>query len=296
MAKTQTIEIPDELTELFDKSIERGDRFVYGTVQAHKSELSRKGKEKLKAKGLFGFLSLLWATLDDEDKDTWADAGDPSGLTNWQLFISDNAARLRNDLSLAVPPSAKWQVRTGYLDLADGATQIKLVQKHPLSYWIAQKIAGKPWKRELVKITEQLSLPLRIGLSYKADLTASGSNPSAQFYARVWSSYQGVNRYTDLEIPFSAQTDWVIEEETLSSVIGYLIGYEIIFEIEDYEGVLFFDNLIVEHSEQNWARDPRADNVDKVFEKGFAVVRPFWVPEVLPSGATYQTVYPPALE
>jgi len=294
MAKTQTIEIPAGLEDLFDASIERRDRFILGVAQAHKFLPSRSTKARLLGQSLFRFMATIWATLTTEEKAEWKAAGVFSNLTNWQLFISDNAARLRYDLPLNQGVSDKWQVRTGFVDLSGFATEIKIYQEHPLDYWVTQKMAGKPWKQELVKIHEKLGLPLEIGLSYKADLEVAGENPLAKFYARVQSSYQGQDIFTDLEIDLTPETDWVVASDTLSSVLGYLVGYRVIFHIEDYQGVVFFDNLIVSHTGQNWGRDPRFDNMTKEFKKAFALVRPFWVPEVLPAGATYQSVYPPA--
>lgn len=328
MAKVESVDIPDELKTLERKALERRDRFVLGAIQGHKRIPSKIQKKLIKERSLFGFFSLFWRELTTEEKATWADAAQYSGLTNWQLFISDNAARLRNELGLDVPPSELWQVNAGHIVLAEPANQILLRQDHPLDYWVAQKVVGASWKRELVKITETFSLPLTIAIRYKSDLTATGgagdytpplgnavdfeleaytppasnavnfsfgAGGIARYWARVWTSYQGQDIQNDFAIDFEPQQDWTFETLEISGLRGIIIGYTLYLEIEGYTGSLLFDNIRAEHGGTNWALDPRCDEINKTFKKAFAVVPPFWVPEVLPEGVSFSSSYPPSL-
>jgi hypothetical protein len=237
----------------------------------------------------------LWRALTDEQKTTWKDAGAFSLINGWQLFISDNAARIRNSLTLDVPPSDLWQVRAGNIEIESPATEVILKQDHPLDYWVAQKVPGASWKNELVFLNEPFTLPLTIGIRYKSDLTVEGGTQLLRFYARVWSSLQGIDRYTDCVVDISPSADWTLDEATISSVPGHLIGYTLYIEVVGYTGQLLFDNVRATHGGTNWARDPRCDDVSKTFLKVFAVVPPFWVPVELPAGASFQSSFPPAL-
>lgn len=306
MAKTQSIEVPDELKHLQRKALEQGDRFVLGVMQGHKREPSKRQKALLKRPAvinspmvgrgsLFRYLAPLWRSLTPEQKEVWREAGTFSNITNWQLFISDNAARIRNSLTLSVPPSDLWQVRAGHILIEDPATEIILKQEHPQSYWVTQKIPGAPWKYQLVNLVESFSLPLELQIRYKSNLTPVGGTQRARYYASVWSSYQGVDRFTDSVIDLSPTTDWQLDSVTINNVIGHIIGYTLYLEIVGYRGELLFDNIRAIHSGSNWARDPRCDEIDKTFSKAFAVVPPFWVPVSLPVGAQYNSVFPPAL-
>ncbi len=306
MAKTQTIEVPDELKNLERRAIERRDRFFLGVAQGHKRLPSKAQKRLLKRPAvvnspmegrgsLFRYLAPFWRSLNDTQKQVWREAAAFSSLTNWQLFISDNAARIRNSLELEVPPSELWQVRTGYFNIQAPATEIILKQEHPQTYYATQKIVGAPWKYELVKIKEVFGFPLELQFRYKSDLTAEGATQVARYYARIWSSYQGVDRYTDCEITLNPSTDWTLGTATISNVVGHVIGYTLYIEISGYRGTLLFDNIRALHSGSNWARDPRCDDITKVFTKGFAIVPPFWIPVSLPAGASFSTEYPPAL-
>lgn len=295
MARTQTIETPDELKNQQRAAVEQRDRFVLGVCQSHKRLPSKVRKKLIREYSLFGFLAGFWRELSTAEKDTWRQAAAFSNLTNWQLFISDNAARIRDDLPLDVPPSDLWQVRAGRLLIESPATEIVLKQEHPQSYWVAQKVVGASWKRELVELTEVFSLPLDLEIRYKSDLTAEGGGQVARYMARVWTSYQGEDIFTDFAIDFSASTDWTLETLEITGLRGIIIGYTLYLEIRGYRGEVLFDNIRAIHGGTNWARDPRCDAIDETFQKAFAVVPPFWIPVELPDGAQFFSDYPPSL-
>ena len=295
MAKTESIEVPDELKNAQRAALEQSDRFVNSVVQAHKSLPSDARKKLIKAQSLFGYLATFWRALTDEQKTVWREAAVYSGITNWQLFISDNAARIRNDLTLDVPPSDLWQVRAGQILIESPASELILKQEHPQTYYVAQKIVGAPWKSEVVKLEEVFGFPLELQIRYKSNLVATGPTQSARYFASVWSSYQGVDRFTDCEVVIDPSSDWTLGTASISSVIGHVIGYALYIEIIGYTGELLFDNIRATHGGTNWALDPRCDAIDKTFSKGFAAVPPFWIPVSVPTGASFASQYPPAL-
>jgi hypothetical protein len=306
MARTQSLDVPDELKNLYNASLEKRDRFELGVLQGHKREPSKAQKKLLRRAAiinspqegrgsLFRFLSPLWRTLTPTQKAVWSAAGAVMGLNNWQVFISDNAARIRNSLTLVVPPSALWQVNTGYLTIQSPASEIILKQEHPLDYWVAQKVVGQSWKKELVLLHESITLPIDLEIRYKANLSAVGGTQRARYFARVWTSYQGEDVYTDFVINFTPSTDWTLASVETSGLYGIIIGYTLFVEIVGYTGELFFDNIRAVHGGTNWARDPRCNEIDKTFQKAFSVVPPFWIAESLPAGAAFSSEFPPAL-
>lgn len=306
MARTQYVDTPDELKNQKRSAFEQRDRYLLGVTQGHKRLPSKAQKRLLKRTAivnspmegrgsLFKYLSPTWRALNTTQKNAWSDAGSASNLTNWQCFVSDNAARIRNSLPENQPPSTIWQVRAGYLKIEAPASEIILRQDHPQSYVVSQKVPGASWKNELVTITETFSLPLSLSISYKSSLTAHGSTQSARYFARVWTSYQGEDIYTDFSINFTPSTDWIQGSVSTSGLRGIIIGYTLYMEILGYRGELFFDNIKATHSGQNWARDPRCDNISKTFKNAFAIVPPFWVPVSLPTGASFSSVFPPAV-
>lgn len=328
MARTSSIETPDELKTLQRLAHEQRDRYILGVVQAHKRLPSKIKKKDFANQSLFKLLAPYWRELTETEKDVWREAGVYSGISGWQLFISDNAARLKNDLELSVPPSDLWQVRAGRFVIQSPATEIILKQEHPQSYLILQKIVGTPWKKEMVTLTENFSLPLQLTIRYKSNLVPvsngiptgdevnfalheyieptgdevnfalinyGGGNSRARYYAKVWTSYQGKDIYTDFNVELSENTDWTIGTITTSGLRGILIGYTLYFEIVGYTGELLFDNIRAVHGGTNWALDPRCDQINKQFTKSFALVPPFWVPVSLPEGAQFYSIFPPAI-
>lgn len=295
MAKTQSISVPDELKNQYNKAIELSDPFTFGVAQAHKALTPDARKIVLRNQSLFKFLSPLWKALTTEEKQVWKDAAVYSNITGWQLFISDNSARIRASLPLDIPPSDFWQVRAGTLTIESPATEIILSQSHPQSYWVASKVVGASWKKQLVKITEFFSLPLDLEIRYKSDLTPVGGTQRARYYATVWTSYQGIDIYTDFSIDFDPESDWTFASLEIDGLRGIIVGYTLYIEIVGYTGELLFDNIRAVHSGMNWAQDPRCDAINQTFTKAFSIVPPFWTPVSLPAGATFSSQFPPAL-
>lgn len=179
-----------------------------------------------------------------------------------------------------------------------------------------------------MRIVENFSLPLELQIRYKSDLVPAGGTSeyippagnacdfelleytvsetfdfdfsvgaggSARYYAEVWTSYQGEDVMHVVEVPIDPSTDWTLDTASISGLRGIIIGYTLYIEIVGYRGTLLFDNIRALHSGSNWARDPRCDDITKIFTKGFAIVPPFWIPVSLPTGASFSTVFPPAL-
>lgn len=295
MAKTTYVDTPDELKKLSRNAIERSDRFVLGVSQAHKALPSDARKKELKELSMFRFLSPIWREFTPEQKAIWKTAGAYSNMSGWQLFTSDSAARIRNDLAFGDYPSNLWQVNAGYVQIESPATELVLQQAHPQQYLVAQKVPGAPWKKQIVALTETFSLPLLLAIRYKSNLTPTGPTQRARYYADVWTSYQARDIHSEYSVHFDASSDWQLDSVSVSTLPGIILGYTLYLEIVGYTGTLLFDNISAVHGGTNWARDPRCDDVEKVFTKAFAAIPPFWVPVSLPAGASFVSDYPPAL-
>jgi hypothetical protein len=290
------MDIPDELTGVALASLEQRDRYILGVVQGHKRLPSRNGRYALRGQSLFKFLAPFWWALTTEQKNIWKAAGVISTITGWQLFISDSAQRIRNDMDIGNNPSLLWQVRIGYITIESPADHIVLRQIHPRDYWIVRKKRGQPWKKELAQVREFFNLPLELEVRYRANLTPVGGEQVCRLYAAVWTSYQGVDYTTKSGIDLDPDTDWVHETAEISELRGIIVAYELWIEIRGYQGEILFDNIRAIHSATNWARDPRFDNMSQTFVKQYAIVQPFWEPIEQPAGAQYRTVFEPLVE
>ena len=313
MAKTQYVNIPDELRTRFSRAIQLRDRFYLGVAQSQRALPSRRVRKELsraaiinspqRGRGsLFRYLSPLWRALTAHQRDLWRQAAIPSFINGWQLFISDNAARIRNNLIYPVTPNQLWQVNAGNIHIQAPASEIVLKQDHPFEYYVARPIRGRSWKQELVLIREPFSLPLELQIRYRASLTPvsgfvppPGETVRARYVAEVNLSYQGQDITRTLEIPFLLNTEWTFANATLAPTGAILISYTLKLEIVGYRGRFLFDNIRAIHSVQNWARDPRCDNVNRRFIGPFSIVPPYWRAIRHPLGATFNSQFPPAI-
>ena len=292
MAKTSYIVLTDEQKSLFYKHLQSGDRFTFSKINLKKTIFSRKSVKGLTARSLLPQISEAWNLLTPTEKEAWENAGVACDMRAYNLFVKDKSARIKNDIAGNATPSILHQAWCGYLELEAPATEIKLTQLHPHTYWVSQKVAGKKGMYEPVAVIEDLALPLKVSCSYKSDLISTGDGSFARLFARVRHSYQGVDRYTDLICELDLSSGWVSIENTLSSVIGQLISYELYIHLYNVRGLLLCDNIKAEHSGQNWVRDTYCDDIDQAFTRAFYQIPKNWVALTLPDGSEFGTLYP----
>ncbi len=291
MAKTSYIIIPPELKDLRNKVLAPGDRFVFPRFKRKTAFISRKRKLDLEGISLFKKLSTFWKTLSEQEKQKWSEAGQVIGLTNWQLFIQDHSARLAADIPGFTDPKTLHQSWVGKVEIDQESDELFIVQIHPESYWIRQKVPGTKSQFSPVKITEKFSLPLEIGISYKSELQTTKENPEACLFADVWYSYQGVDHVERLQIDFDLESNWKRETKSLESTIGHVIGYNLFFLFKNLTGRIYFDNIKASHSGQNWVRDPACRSITDIFPRAFYQVPAHWFVIEKTEGAKYDSVY-----
>ena len=291
MAKTSYIDILPEVEDQFFSSLQPGDRFTFGRVARKNLLLSRKRKVGVSQRSLLPEIAAAWAGLSGAHKIAWSDAGAECNLNGYRLFTQDYCARRANDLAGLATPSLFHQSFVGQIHIEAPATEVKLVQIHPRSYYIKQKIYGKKSMYNPVVVTEDLTLPFDLSLNYKSNLTAEGANPYAKIYAEFWYSYQGVNLLYNLEIPLDLVADWKNATVTLSVLKSIVVRYDLHIHLHDLRGDLYFDNIKAEHGGQNWARDPFCKDVDQSFTRNYYQIPKHWSPEILPDGADFESIY-----
>lgn len=291
MARVGLSVVPEELQPLFDKSIAAGNRYIYVCYRRVLRFFNRERELDLLARSYLVEISNLWFELTSGQRTAWADVGALIGLSGWKLFVSDTSERMNLSLPGTATPSEYHQVRAGYIEIVAPATSIKIAQKHPRDYVVKQRIPGTQSQFAPVPITEDFALPLTIGVNFKTDLTSEGAGASARFYAKVRSNYQGRNIYTEVGIDIPLSSGWDYAEATLSEVVGPVISYEVFLECVDVSGELWFDNPVISHSGQNWARDPLCDDINETFSYAYRDVIPNWEAVDVPAGASFSSFY-----
>lgn len=292
MAQTSFITLSPEQKDLFYRDLQSGDRFTFSKINRKVTITSRKSVKGLTARSLLPQIAIAWNLLSAPEQLAWKTAGVVCNMKGYNLFVKDKSIRIKNVIAGNATPSILHQAWSGYLKIEAPATEIELTQLHPHTYWISRKVVGKKGMYEPVQVIEDLSLPLKISCSYKTALTSTGAGSFARLFARVRSSYQGVDRFTDLVCELSLTSGWTEIDNTLTTVIGHIISYELYIHLFNVRGLLTCDNIKAEHSGQNWVRDTFCNDIDQAFTRAFYQIPKNWVAVTLPDGAEFGTIYP----
>lgn len=206
-------------------------------------------------------------------------------------------------------PSIYHNGHVGKLEIEAPAKEIKLKQSHPYKYYVYQKVEGKEKMYKPEYISEAFSLPLKIAISYKSNLSSTGDGSFAYFYALVRRLYQGQNLTYKLKIDIPLVSNWDRQEINIArttyyglksygrdfygeNFVGLAISYNLFLHLYKVQGSLLFDNLVSQHSATNYARDPYCDEIDRVFTREFSEIDPYWEEILVPDGAVFSSIYP----
>jgi len=291
MAKITYLEIPDGLKNAYGAVLKPGDRFSFARIVMNRTLISKKRKIDVSQRSMLSQVADFWHALTEEQREAWATAGAEISRSGWQLFVQDQCARLKADLEGTATPNVLHQSWVGKIDIQNYSDEFFASQLHPNAYYIKRKITGTKSQYETVKITEWFSLPLKIGINYKTDLEADGEDYDACFFAAVLYSYQGVEHLQYLEINFDLQSGWKSVDETLSSIVGQVIGYNLFLHFRNVRGSVWFDSVVSYHNAQNWAIDPVCKTLTALHTRNFYQIPAEWFIIELTSGVAFDSVY-----
>ena len=292
MARTNYLDLPAGQEDLYYSNLQSGDRFVFPRIVRKNKFFSRKKIKGLKAKSYLPAISELWGNFTDQQKQDWKDIDPRTRQHGWRMFVSDQSKRIKFDYPGTATPNEYHQNLVGGIDIESPAEEVKIAQYHPAYYYIRKKIQGTKNTYEPVMVTEQVSLPLEISINYKSDLTSTGAGSFCKFYATVRHFYQGRDIDTDLILDIPLSGGWATLNETLSVVLGEIVGYTLFIHLYKVTGTLLFDNIKAEHSGQNWCRDTYCKDISQIFTRAYYQVPKNWAPITLPTGTDYDSLYP----
>lgn len=292
MAQIGALVVPPELVDLWNKLFTVSDNRVHGAVRKIGYLTSRRKVVNLTTKSLLPQIKEMRNSLTVDEINDWKAAAAVSGQNWWNLFVTDTSYRIKYGIGGIAHPSLLHQYKVGRIEIAAPATRVKLVQYHPILYYINKKMRGSTTIREDIPITEKLSLPLTIGLSYKSNLGSNGATPKAEFYAIIFSSYQGRTIETKVGLNLTLSTQWTSATTIASEVIGVARSYNLYIELTDVSGSFEFDNIIANHTGTNYARDKRCNDVNNELSATNFQIEKSWEELFLPTGAGFDSVYP----
>lgn len=291
MGKVSYIGLPPGYEDAYKKALQPGDRFQFSRVRVKDLFLSRSRVKGITQRSQLVALAPVWQAFSAPEKAAWDSAGAESGLTGWKQFVVDTTERRKAGLSGYATPNTLYQSEVGRILVESPATGLLIEQAHPLTYYVRRKITGTRSQYQPVAVLEPFGFPLTIECSWKTDLTAIDGSARARMYAVVYSQYQGRTIETVLELPFGMSDDWTRDSASLSTVLGLVKGYSVFMEVYNATGNLYFDNVVVQHNSENWARDPDCNNVAQSFTKAFYQVARAWVAVNPTEGADYGSIY-----
>lgn len=291
MAKTSFQLVPPEYLTDYKNTLQSGDRFQFTRVILKNAFYSRNRVKGLTLRSLIPAATVLWNGLTSLERTAWNTAATFSNSKGWSVFLRDYAFRVKQGLPGLATPSNFHQVEVGRLNIAAPATSIKIAQYHPQTYYISRKVTGSRDMRVPVLVLENFDLPLDLSISFKTNLTSVGTGAYARFYCVLYSHYQGRTIETVCQVPFPLVQDWTIGTASITRVLGLIRGYTAFVEVYNARGDVWFDNVKIEHSGQNWARDSFCNDIDQSFTKAFAQVPKNWVAVDVSNGAFFGSVY-----
>ena len=292
MARTNYVDLPVGQEDLYFTNLQSGDRFVFPRIVRKNAFFSRQKVANLTSRSYLPIIKELWAGFSDATKQDWKDVDPHSRQHGWRTFVADQSKRIKQGYAGVATPNEYHQDMVGAINIESPAEEVLIAQYHPASYYIQQKIQGTKNTYEPVQITETVSLPLALSINYKSDLTSTGAGSFCKYFATVRHFYQGRDIDTDIEINIPLSGGWATLSDTLSVVLGEIVGYTLYIHLHKVTGTLWFDNPKVEHSGQNWMRDPYCKDISQIFTRAYYQVPKNWAPITLPEGTDYDSVYP----
>lgn len=291
MAKVSYVDLPPGYEDLYKKVLQPGDRFEVSRVRVKDIFLSRARVKGITLRSQFLELAPVWDALTTDQKNAWEAAGAMTGLTGWKAFVRDTTQRRKAGISGYATPNLIYQGNVGRMTVEAPANGLTLVQAHPITYYVLRKVRGTKSQYAPVAVFEPFGLPLEITVSWKTNLTSTSGDWRARFFCVVYSSYQGRDIETVGELSFGLTDEWQRNSFSVENVIGIPRGYTVFVEIHNARGDLWFDMPYIIHNGENWARDPRCDNISQGFTKAFYQVARAWVAEDPAAGTDFGSVY-----
>lgn len=292
MAIVGSLEIPPELLEAWQKLVSPTSTRVSGAIRKHGYLASRAQVVKLTTRSLLPQIREHWNLIGPSGQAAWKAAAAVTRMNGWNLFVQDTAYRIKYGLPGLAAPSLIHQYKVGRLEVNAPAQRALLAQFHPNKYYVSKKMRGNTTVREDVAIFEKLQLPLEVGCSFRANLTAVTGTPKARFYAIVYSLYQGRTIETEVGFDIPLTAGWTQQTASISEVIGVARDYNLWIELDGVRGFLEWDNVVARHTGTNWARDLRCNDVNNELTRVNYQIEKSWEEQFLPSGTAFDSVYP----
>lgn len=292
MAKVSYVNPEPDVKDRFTQQFVPLYKTKYSSLRWNGRIIPKRKKKDIVTRSLLPQIRDIWNGLDPAVREQWKIAAAEAGYTGWNQFVQDMAYRIKFEVGGTATPSNLHTYKVGRVNLESPASHFRLEQVHPIQYYQMQKVRGTKSQRVPVAITEQLLLPLQVGMSYRTNLTANGANPYCKFYAEVTRSYQGLDLKEEVGFDIPLLSAWDRQTATLADVVGTARWYSLFIEFNDVLGWLEFDLVRSFHTGTNFARDFRCTNISSGFSNFNYQLPASWAADAAEAGVTFGSVYP----
>jgi len=259
MPRIMGITIPAGLEIYYNKTLKMYDFSFFCSIGKNPRFLTRSRYHSLKEISYLFRISKSWSDFASSEKQAWLDAGNVPGMNGYNLFVQDQAYRIKNLLGGFATPSLTHQYSVGHINLSGSATALI----------IRQTKNQKP------------TFPLTFQLSRKSNLTSVGGNPYAKLILRINRYYGGQNITDENVISIPLVSGWATQSLSVPLPLGVPANWELSLELNDVQGDLWFDNIWVTYNGVINNTDPDCDEVNLSWEQ-----------VSVPAGALIESVYP----
>ena len=259
MPRIMGITIPAGLEIYYNKTLKMYDFSFFCSIGKNPCFMTSSRYYSLREISYLFTVSKSWSEFSAPQKQSWLDAGNVPGMNGYNLFVQDQAYRIKNLLGSFATPSLFHQYLVGHINLAGSAT----------AAIIRQTKNQKP------------TFPLAFQLSRKSNLTSAGGNPYAKLILKINRYYGGQNITDENVISIPLVSGWTTQSLSVPLPLGVPANWQLSLELNDVSGDLWFDNVWVTYNGVLNNTDPDCDEVNLSWEQ-----------VSVPTGALVESVYP----
>ncbi len=259
MPRIMGITIPAGLEIYYNKTLKMYDFSLFCNIGKNPRFMTRSRYYRLKEISYLFQIAKSWSEFGSAERQAWLDAGDVPGMNGYNLFVQDQAYRIKNVIGGFATPSLFHQYLVGHVNLSGAAT----------SLLIKQSKNDKP------------TFPFTFQLSRKSSLVSAGANPYAKLILYLNRYYGGQNITDEHTIDIPLSSSWATQSLEVPLPLGVAANWEIYLALNDVQDDLWFDNVWVTYNGVINNTDPDCDEI------GLS-----WEQVSVPAGAIVESVYP----
>jgi hypothetical protein len=258
MANLDNFHILPEQRELFEKSVVVRDGF-FGTKADKKNIVYRKRNfVNLIAQSNFPDVAERWNALPQSVKDRWAQAGEWSFQSGWDLFAQDTNYRVANGILGVGEANIFHQFKVGHIHIESPATAISIYQT----------------------IFAPFDTFFDMSINYCNRLVSTGAGSYAKMFLNIYVDEEWTQYWTSEELDLTDSGWWDYVQDSYDFEGVTILQMYVSIEIHNMTGDFFFDGVSLIRSDVNLLNDYNCNNIENI-----------WRPVSVPVGASFKSVY-----